>query len=413
MLDPSIAQTGRSLEGGLRSGVMIGGAINSSMSNSALKEAQARINAGEDYNSVVQQLMAKDPAAAQQLMNLKQGSQQISAQAQEMDALKQKYGMQKLQTAAMPMLGAIMQDDLKVQDKLIDEASSIFKGQSDGVFESLQGIKGLQGEQRVNALTGLVKTMRSAGIFPEDPSQMMRQSQPADVAKFEYWKQLNPGATEQQQRDAYERIINPYERSFASGMGAGQARIATEQGLNPILGQREAAKTQAVEQTATGQAKLTQEQQAIAKGEREVSEEKRAKDNAASSINEQLQQIDRLSKHPGFSSAVGLSSIAPSMRGSDAYGFEKQLEKLDAQSFMAMIPNLAGMGALSNAEGQKVSAALSALNTGLSEDEFKAEMETIRQALTKARERLRTGEKAPKAEVRQPSNVGRFKIEVE
>jgi hypothetical protein len=391
----------------------IGGAISQGMSKNALQEAQARINSGEDYNAVIQQLMAKDPAAAQQLMNLKQGSMQLDAQAQEMEALKQRYSVEKLRTAAMPILGAIAQNDPKAQDTLIDEASSIFKGQSDGVYESLQGIKGLQGNQRIDALTGLVKTMRSAGIFPEDPSQMMQQSQPADVAKFEYWKQLNPNATEQQQRDAYERIINPYERSFASGMGAGQARIATEQGLNPILGAREAAKTEAVEQTATGQANLAQEQQAVAKGEREVSEAKRAKDNAAAAINEQLQQIDRLGNHPGFNAAVGMSSLAPSLRGSDAYGFEKQLEKLDAQSFMAMIPNLAGMGALSNAEGAKVSAALSALNTGLSEEEFKAEMETIRQTLTKARERLRTGEKAAEPAAAKPSSVGRFKIEVE
>ena len=195
MLDSSIARTGRSLESGLRSGMAIGGAISQGMSKNALQEAQARINAGEDYNAVIQQLMAKDPSAAQQLMNLKQGSMQLDAQAQEMDMIKQKYGMQKLQTAAMPMLGAIMQNDPKVQDKLIDEASLIFKGQSDGVYESLQGIKGLQGNQRIDALTGLVKTMRSAGIFPEDPSQL--QNTPAAVQEFEYYKGLAPDQQKQ------------------------------------------------------------------------------------------------------------------------------------------------------------------------------------------------------------------------
>jgi hypothetical protein len=411
MLDPSIALTGRSLEGGLRAGSMIGGAISQGMSKNALQEAQARINAGEDYNTVMQQLMAKDPAAAQQLMNLKQGSQQIDAQAQEMDALKQRYGMQKLQTAAMPMLGAIMQDDPKVQDKLIDEASSIFKGQSDGVFESLQGIKGLQGEQKINALTGLVKTMRASGIFPEDPSQMMQGGTALGQNLSLYDQAVAAGDMER--AELIKRNIDPYSGSFARGAGAGEARLSMEQGLNPILNARKAGDIQAAEQTATGQAELVQKQQEVAKGERELSEAKRSKDNAAAAINEQLQQIDRLGKHPGFASAVGMSSIAPSMRGSDAYGFEKQLEKLDAQSFMAMIPNLAGMGALSNAEGAKVSAALSALNTGLSEEEFKAEMETIKQTLTKARERLRTGEKATEPTAEKASSIGRFKIEVE
>lgn len=241
MLDPTIARTGRSLEGGLRGGMMLGQSINQGMSKNALQEAQARINAGEDANQVIQQLMAQDPAAAQQLMNLKQGNMALQQQQQEMDMLKQKYGMQSLQQAAMPLLGSIMQDDPKIQDRLIDEASGIFKGQSDGIFESLQGIKGLQGPQKVEALTGLVKTLRSAGVFPEDPSQIMGGGTALSQNLALYDQAL--AARDTQRAELIKRNLDPYSRSLAGGLGAGEARLATEQGLTPILAGRAGEQT--------------------------------------------------------------------------------------------------------------------------------------------------------------------------
>lgn len=256
MLDSTIARTGRSFEGGLRGGMALGQSINQGISKNALQEAQARINAGEDANMVIQQLMAKDPAAAQQLMNLKQGNMALQQQQQEMDMLKQKYGMQSLQQAALPLLGSIMQDDPKVQDKLIDEASSIFKGQSDGIFESLQGIKGLQGPQKVDALSGLVKTLRSAGIFPDDPSQL--QSGTALGQNLALYDQaLAAGDTER--AEIIKRNLDPYSRSLAGGIGAGQARLEAERGLTPILAGRAGEQTLAerrATQTADSEANI-------------------------------------------------------------------------------------------------------------------------------------------------------------
>ncbi len=196
MIDARIPMTGRTFESGLRSGQMIGNAIMQNRSTSALQEAQARINAGEDANTVMQQLMAQNPQAAQQLMNMQQGNLQLQAQQQEMEQLKKKYGMQSLQMSALPLLGAVMQDDPAIQDKLIDEASAPFKGQSDGVFETLQQVKGLQGKQRVDALTGIVKTLRQAGIYPDDPNELNTQ-QPAAIREFEYFKGLSPDQQQQ------------------------------------------------------------------------------------------------------------------------------------------------------------------------------------------------------------------------
>lgn len=188
MANTSMYQTSGGLESGLRSGAMLGQAFQQRQSRNALQDAAALIQQGQDPNAVIQQLMSTDPAAAQQLLNMQTQQQQQAIQKQEMDMLQQKYGMQKLQMAGLPLFGAIMQDDPKVQDKLIDEASAVFKGQSDGVYDALQSIKQLPLDGRVNALGGIVKSLRQAGVFPDDPSQMMQS--PAAVQEFEYYKNL-------------------------------------------------------------------------------------------------------------------------------------------------------------------------------------------------------------------------------
>lgn len=218
MANTSMYNTSGGLESGLRTGLVIGQGLRQMQSRNALQDAAGLIQQGQDPNAVIQQLMATDPAAAQQLLNMQTQQQQQSIQKQEMDMLQQKYGMQKLQMAGLPLFGAIMQDDTKVQDKLIDEASSVFKGQSDGIYDALQGIKQLPLDGRVNALGGIVKSLRQAGVFPDDPSQMMQS--PAAVQEFEYYKNL-PEDQKQQfglargyTQTGREESRTPQERNF-------------------------------------------------------------------------------------------------------------------------------------------------------------------------------------------------------
>lgn len=412
MFETGFYNQGRGLESGLRAGAAIGNTIQNVQSGNAVKQAAARIQAGEDQQKVISELMAQSPQAAQQLMNLVRGQQDVDAGVQDVNALKQKVGMQTLQTAALPIFGALMTDDDKARGALLNESAAVFDKQSPETANIIRQLGTMKGQPQFDAIGGLVKTLRNAGVFPDDPTQLGQGTALGQNLSL-YDQAIAAGDTDR--AELIKRNIDPYSRSFSGGMGAGEARLATEQGLNPILGQREAVKTQAVEGTATGQAELQQKRQTVAKGERETAEAARGKENAVASINQQLQQLNSLGKHPGFESAVGFSSYAPSIRGGAAYDFERQLEKFDAQSFMAMIPNLSGMGALSNAEGEKVSAALSALRTGMSEEEFKREMGVIQNTLMQARDRIKTGNllKPEQQPAQQPASVGRFKIEVQ
>jgi hypothetical protein len=360
MLDANILLQSQGLESGLRSGQAIGQMLGQYKSKNALQEAQARINAGEDYNAVIQQLMAKDPAAAQQLMNLKQGSMQLDAQAQEMDMIKQKYGMQKLQTAAMPMLGAIMQNDPKVQEKLIDEASSIFKGQSDGVFESLQGIKGLQGNQRIDALTGLVKTMRSAGIFPDDPSQMMQGSTALGQNLSLYDQAVAAGDMER--AELIKRNIDPYSGSFARGAGAGEARLSMEQGLNPILNARKAGEIQATEQTASGQAELKSAQLEADKAQNLAKEEETRKAKQIDISKQAATLAKEIANSPQLGSVTGL------MAETKTFNPESRDLIIKAQQLVAML-TAENLKLMSGVLTQPDMELLQTLSTGLRVDD--------------------------------------------
>jgi hypothetical protein len=72
----------------------------------------------------------------------------------------------------------------------------------------------------------------------------------------------------------------------------------------------------------------------------------------------------------------------------DTADFESLMENIEAQAFLSQIPNLKGMGALSDAEGKKVTAALQSLNLKQSPKRL---MENVREAqrlLMKARENI-------------------------
>jgi hypothetical protein len=97
---------------------------------------------------------------------------------------------------------------------------------------------------------------QSARFAAQQARPETQNAPPADVAKFEYWKQMNPDATPEQQRQMFERIINPYERALATAQGAGQGRVATEQELNPVRAEGKTQETRALEQEKRQQALL-------------------------------------------------------------------------------------------------------------------------------------------------------------
>lgn len=105
-----------------------------------------------------------------------------------------------------------------------------------------------------------------------------------------------------------------------------------------------------------------------------------------------LGTLDILDKHPGKKSVVGTLSggVVSAIPGTDAAGFATQLETFKAQTFIPMVSALKGMGALSDAEGKKLTAAVGALDPKMKLSEFNAAVGRIKADLEAARQRAST-----------------------
>ncbi|EIC6340113.1 phage DNA ejection protein [Salmonella enterica] len=114
----------------------------------------------------------------------------------------------------------------------------------------------------------------------------------------------------------------------------------------------------------------------IAKSDRQASAQ-----GAVDTFSTALDSLNEIEQSPGLSKAVGIRSAFPTVPGSDAANFEARLDTFKAQTFLPMVQSLKGMGALSDAEGKKLSDAVGALSPKMSEKAFRDSIGKIRNQL--------------------------------
>jgi uncharacterized protein YwgA len=102
-----------------------------------------------------------------------------------------------------------------------------------------------------------------------------------------------------------------------------------------------------------------------------------------------LDTLNVIATHPGKKSVVGAltGGVASMIPGTDAAGFASQLETFKAQTFIPQVAALKGMGALSDAEGKKLTAAVGALDPKMKQKEFDAQVVKIKTSLEDAKQR--------------------------
>lgn len=112
------------------------------------------------------------------------------------------------------------------------------------------------------------------------------------------------------------------------------------------------------------------------------------KASQVASFDTMLGTLERLDKHPGLSRSVGLASVIPTIPGSDSANFQAELDTFQSQAFIPMVAQLKGMGALSDAEGKKLTQAVGALNPKMGEKAFKESLKRITNEMQSARDRV-------------------------
>ncbi len=109
----------------------------------------------------------------------------------------------------------------------------------------------------------------------------------------------------------------------------------------------------------------------------------------AANIDNMLNTVERIKRNPSLSDVVGsIEGRLPVIFSDEAADATALIETLGSQAFLAQIPNIKGMGALSNAEGEKLQAALQNLSRVQSAKQFRANLDEASRLLKKGRENL-------------------------
>lgn len=143
--------------------------------------------------------------------------------------------------------------------------------------------------------------------------------------------------------------------------------------------------------------KREERQQKIEQLKREKEEKERARESEfrsnISSIDNMLNTVERAMKmdvggvYDNVLGPVSSSFISPTIRQESA-DFEGVVELLSNQAFLAVIPTLSGLGALSDAEGRKLTNSIQSFSLKQSPDSMRKSLKETRRLMLKARENL-------------------------
>lgn len=190
----------------------------------------------------------------------------------------------------------------------------------------------------------------------------------------------------QTSQQGFQAKMQANQQGFAAGQTTRQMNNSNEQAR---LGRESTLSNQAPIAVLGQDGKPTYVNRGDAIGKSPYSAAQEAKDTvkvqqkAQSEISTQqvLDQANALYSHPGRVSATGASSFMSKIPGTDAKGFQANLDTFKAQTFIPMVSALKGMGALSDAEGRKLSESVGALDPSMPEAEFAKSLQDVTKTL--------------------------------
>lgn len=131
-------------------------------------------------------------------------------------------------------------------------------------------------------------------------------------------------------------------------------------------------------------------EEAKLKRDEKVAEKAAGLESSRSSMDNMLNTADRIlnTSDDVWESATGPISTKIPTTSKDTADFEELVNTLSSQAFMAQIPNLKGMGALSNSEGEKLQSSLQNLNLRQSPRRLRENVKEAQRIVLKARANL-------------------------
>lgn len=129
-----------------------------------------------------------------------------------------------------------------------------------------------------------------------------------------------------------------------------------------------------------------------AENERRIEQGKKDREFTASSALSALDQgmatVELLLEGEALESAAGFQSNFPTIAGTEASGFEAQLDKLKSQTFLLQVEKMKGLGALGEKEGAKLESALAALSIKQPDKKLRSELSTVKNIMNNVKKKL-------------------------
>lgn len=149
------------------------------------------------------------------------------------------------------------------------------------------------------------------------------------------------------------------------------------------------------------------EQLAVQRQQQEIQKEETTRQTALANSQNLIDDLSALKSHKGFNGLFGFGVGERYIPGSNAVNAETLLNKIKGQSFLQAVQGLRGMGALSDAEGKKLTDAFLGLDPSMSEQAAKQEIDkligNIKDSMTRAKSI--SGESAPTMQADPAANA--------
>lgn len=137
--------------------------------------------------------------------------------------------------------------------------------------------------------------------------------------------------------------------------------------------------------------------------DQQVRDQDLTKAGQIASFDTMLGTLERLGKHKGLSGSVGIRGKLPTIPGTEPANFQAELETFKSQAFIPAVAQLKGMGALSDAEGKKLSAAVGALDPNMGEKAFRDSIGRIVADMEAARQRVVSSQRPSRRSTDNPA----------
>lgn len=347
----------------------------------------------------------QDIQAQRQRMSIIDQQQQAAADAAKASAERQ-------QQFGMAFQGAFAEgaDPYTEVPKIMMQ----FPDQAENIAKGWNAYQGAEKQQAFNTVTGTLGRLRSGDLqgaqqLIQQSPQIFRSVPPAilqDPRKLEAALLVQTAAFGKEGQD------------FLTTIGATPAAQLDRQRVELEYGKEEFnqwAKRQDID-IARMNAQINRETNEIKRDELIASRDARiqerdqaAKDRQSNfesklgDIDNALMTITDIKTDPdlgGWFGATGTTGvISRNIPGTGAYDVTQKIKTLQSQSFLASIEKMKGFGQLTEAEGQRLVNSIGALEPGMSEKAFRAEIAKVENTLKIARARMQKqyGQKLPMA----------------